>query len=342
MKGYFMEIFGKIKKDKPLEENKNWKNLLVTPSMFVKSDAERTTMTISCRDADKIPKVKNAGKVISYDNKSVQIMHNGIKVIAGRYYGDWMIDIIKRLNGHHEPQEEAAFYEVLKNIDKNKPSYMIELGSFWSYYSLWFAKQNNKNHHNICCEPDSTNIQIGKMNAKINKLTDIIFVQSAAGGQDKKLVSIEKDSERGTYINVQIRTVDSLMKEHDWPNLDILHIDVQGQELGALEGAIKTIQSGKLRFLFVSTHHYHYSGDPLTHKKCLDFINKNNGHVIVQHAVSESFSGDGLIVASFHEKDNDLKIKLSINSSYESLFRSPDIDLAIMIEAYEQLSKGGE
>lgn len=41
-------------------------------------------------------------------------MHNGVKVIAGGYYGSWMTEIIRLLQGHHEPQEERVFYENIK------------------------------------------------------------------------------------------------------------------------------------------------------------------------------------------------------------------------------------
>lgn len=338
MKEYINKIFRNTKKDDTPVDTKSWKDLLFSESPVVKSESERAAMTISCHDTDVIDKVKNAGKIV-YDGKyKVQIMHNGLKVLAGGYYGDWMVDIIKKLHGHHEPQEELAFNEVIKRIDVSEQNYMIELGSFWSYYSLWFAKEN-KNNHNICCEPDPNNIQVGKKNAEINKLKGIEFVQSAAGSRDGELVSIEMDSDRGTAIQVPIRSVDSLMEEYSWPKLDILHMDVQGSEADALEGAINTIKDGKLRFLFVSTHHHVFSGDPLTHKKCLDFIVQNGGRVVAQHSVQESFSGDGLIVASFNKKDCDVEVHLSVNSSYESLFRPVEVDLAIMVEAYESLSR---
>jgi hypothetical protein len=72
------------------------------------------------------------GKVISFEGKPVQIMHNGLRVVAGGYYGDWMTRIIERLHGHHEPQEEAVFHEILKLLPPDAT--MLELGGFWSYY----------------------------------------------------------------------------------------------------------------------------------------------------------------------------------------------------------------
>ena len=96
----------------------------------------RIEMTVGCRDADPIPKVENAGEVIIENGQRVQIMHNGLRVIAGAYYGDWMLEIIQRLGGHHEPQEEAAFHAVMQQMGPQAT--MLELGGFWAYYSLWF------------------------------------------------------------------------------------------------------------------------------------------------------------------------------------------------------------
>ena len=84
--------------------------LNIPPIML--DNAARADMTVSCRDCDLIPKVPDAGKVISFEGKPVQIMHNGVRVVAGGYYGDWMTSIIERLQGHHEPQEEAVFHEI--------------------------------------------------------------------------------------------------------------------------------------------------------------------------------------------------------------------------------------
>ncbi len=338
MNKYMNKIFQISKKIKLPIEAKSWETILLTESPFVKSESERADMTISCHDTDSIYKVKDAGKIIREGKNELQIMHNGLKVLAGGYYGDWMVDIIKKLRGHHEPQEEFAFFKILKEIDTKRPNYMIELGSFWSYYSLWFAKEN-QNNHNICCEPDPNNIQIGKNNAKINKLNGVKFIQSAAGSQDGKSITLEMDSDKNRTIEAPVRSVDSLMQENNWPRLDILHMDVQGQEIDALIGAVNTIKNGKLRFLFVSTHHYIFSGDPLTHKKCLDFITQNGGNIIAQHSVLESFSGDGLIVASFYDNDNGINIHLSVNSSQDSLFRPFEVDLSLMINAYERAIK---
>lgn len=299
---------------------------------------ERADLTISCRDTDYIPKVKNAGTYKKIKGQPVQIMHNGLLVKRGGYYGEWMERIIRELKGHHEPQEEKVFYEILKRL---KPgSTMIELGAFWSYYSLWFNKAI-KDAVNICCEPDTSNIEVGKINAVLNN-ANLSFINSAAGEDPGSIIDFPLESKPGELVEVPIISVDELMKKNALSKLDLLHMDVQGHELSAIRGATKTIKSGKLRFIIVSTHHYSISGDPLTHFQCEELIKSLGGHIIASHTVLESYSGDGLIAASFNKADKDLHINVSINSSTHSLYKPYEYDLAVLIENYERLREAAQ
>ena len=44
---------------------------------------------------------------------------------------------------------------------------MIELGSYWAYYSLWFASQV-KDAQNYLIEPDPRRLEIGRKNFELN------------------------------------------------------------------------------------------------------------------------------------------------------------------------------
>jgi FkbM family methyltransferase len=207
---------------------------------------------------------------------------------------------------------------------------MMELGAYWSYYSLWFNK-TIKNATNYCCEPDPANIELGKRNAAINDARNIHFIEAAAGFEDGKLMNFTPQEGDGKEdVRVRIRSVDGLAKEHNIARLDILHMDVQGVELEALRGAEQAIKNGTVRFIIISTHHYCVSRDPLTHEKCLDLIAQYGGHVIAAHAVHESFSGDGLIVGSFLEEDRHLRVTTSLNRMQDSLFRAYNRDIALL------------
>ena len=80
---------------------------------------------------------------------------------------------------------------------------------------------------------------------------------------------------------------------------------------------------GQLRFVFVSTHHHLISGSRTTHDDCVSLLTDLGAVILVDHSIAESFSGDGLIVASFKVEDSTLKLpEISRNSVQNSLFRA--------------------
>lgn len=315
---------------------KTWLDELVTSEDICKDIDFRVKMTISCKDSEKIPKIKNAGKYTTIGGKQYQIMHNGVLVEKGGYFGDWMATIIKELKGHHEPQEEKLFHEVIKMVPSNAT--MIELGSYWAYYSIWFNR-TVKNATNFCCEPDPKNLKLGKRNAKRNDCRNMHFIQAAAGKDDGKKIWFQPQEGEYPSVNVPIRSIDGLVEEKNIQTVDVLHMDVQGVELSVIEGAEKSIKNGKVRFIFVSTHHYSISEDPITHERCLSMIEKLGGHIIAEHAIHESYSGDGLIVASFFPEDKNVRIDISSNRMSNSLFRAYTQDLEILAKSHGRLRK---
>src|SRR6188768_3969444 len=118
-------------------------------SSFKMSDywQDRIDKVLECPDNRLIPKVEQAGKIIG----DIQLMHNGIKINFGSYYGMEMVRLLELNSGIHEPQEERVFAEVLKKIPDNAT--MIELGSYWSFYSMWFQNEV-KGAKNYMIEPD--------------------------------------------------------------------------------------------------------------------------------------------------------------------------------------------
>jgi hypothetical protein len=104
-------------------------------------------------------------------------MHNGLRVLANGYYGDWMARLIELCKGYHEPQEELVFHKVMKRLPSNAT--MIELGGYWAFYSLWFCSLG-KGRRCIVIEPDPVHLATGRLNAELNRL-DVTFIQGFAG-----------------------------------------------------------------------------------------------------------------------------------------------------------------
>lgn len=294
--------------------------------------AERVVLTLSCKDCARIPKVRNAGRVIDENGRRIQIMHNGVRVVAGGYYGPFIEEIITGLKGHHEPQEELVFHHILKFVPGKAT--MIELGGFWSYYSLWFLRQGRpgwlgrraqNERRVIVLEPDPNHIAIGRENAELNGET-IEFVQACIG--ERPIPEIAFPTESAGEIRMPQASVQQLMDERAIQHLDILHCDTQGAETAVVASMRDLFAQGRVSFCVVSTHSHHISGDPLTHQRCLAMLREAGGRILAEHDVQESFSGDGLIAAYFGKKDIAWpEIHMSYARYSGSLFRNPLYDL---------------
>ncbi len=244
----------------------------------------RLKTTLASPDNEHIPRVSNAGNVIS----GKQVMHNGLKINLGSYYGPEVAQILYQNKGVHEPQEERVFQEVLKTLPEGAT--MIELGAFWGFYSMWFNSKL-KDAENYLIEPDPFNLASGQLNFRLNKLKGSFHSYYIGKGK----------SEKERIINI-----DSFCKEQAIQTIHLLHSDIQGFEFEMLEGAEQSLS--RVWFVFVSTH------SNALHEQCQKFLEKRNFKIICSANKDQSFSEDGLIVAQ-HSDINLLEpIDISIRS----------------------------
>ncbi len=281
----------------------------------VKTALERFVMTVSCHDTDQIPKVADAGFLREIDGQSVQIMHEGTLVAAGAYCGDWMTDIIRSLRGHHEPQEEFAFHHLLRYV--RHKSVIVELGAWWGYYTNWYLRAIPLSRA-LCVEPDPVNLAVCRTNLRLNSNEHRARLIAACAGATEGLTGIPAQA-----VNDGAPLIDmsGIMKLVDDQFVEVLHLDIQGAELPFLTSMRRAVARQKVRFVVASTHHESFSGSDTTHADCLDLLRGMGAHILCEHSVSESYSGDGLIVASFLDADQVIELPpISRNRAANSLF----------------------
>ncbi|WIY02977.1 FkbM family methyltransferase [Amycolatopsis mongoliensis] len=295
--------------------------------------ARRMLATAGCPDADRIPKVGHAGEIRDHEGGRVQVMHNGLLVEEGGYYGAWMTETIRALCGHHEPQEELVYHRIVERLaTEGGEPVMIEFGSFWTYYGLWFCHAIPTGRV-VALEPDPAYLDVGRRNAGLNGYTHRVrFVQAAIGDEPGESMDFEAESDGRTYPLPQ-HDLASLMSEADVARVDLVLADVQGAETILLERARGDFEAGRVRFLVVSTHHHSISGDPLTHQNALRLLLDAGAHVVAEHTVGESVSGDGLIAVSFDARDKDFTVPVSHARYRESFFGETEHDLATALTA---------
>jgi hypothetical protein len=181
--------------------------------------------------------------------------------------------------GVHEPQEERAFAAVLPHLPA--ASTILELGAYWAYYSLWFAK-TVKDAHCFLVEPVSEHLQSGQVNFQMNGACGL-FTQAFVGSEEKT----DRDGTR-------IVAVDPFCERHQIPHLAILHSDIQGGEADMLRGAKTMLGKKSIDWVFISTH------SNKLHRECTQILSSHGYLIMASADLDETYSSDGLIVAKSH------------------------------------------
>lgn len=230
----------------------------------------RIAIVKSSPDNLKLQPVPDAGKVFP----DHQLVHNGLKITLGSYYDYGNTHLLMENQGIHEPQEEYAFDKILKSIPRKGT--MMELGSYWAFYSMWFAKEVPQAQC-FMIEPDPHKMNFGKLNFSKNKLKGIFDLGFISDGYKP--------------ASIPYYSVDHLMKKHKIQHLNILHSDIQGFELKMLEGCKDALASGMIDYFFISTHSNEL------HNACIAKLKSSSFEILCEANLDESFSVDGLIVA---------------------------------------------
>lgn len=226
----------------------------------------------NCPDNQYIPRVDNAGEMTG----DCLVMHNGLRIVKGSYYGIGMLLLLKHNQGVHEPQEELIFMEVLKYMPEE--AVMIELGAYWGFYSMWFHKEV-KNPTCYLIEPEPRNLEFGRENFAKAKMWGSFrqgFVGATSGKSDD---------------GVDIICVDDFIAEHAIDRIHILHADIQGAEYDMLIGAGKALRDDKIDYIFISTHTNEL------HQRCLALLADYDFDILAEADVSASYSMDGIVAA---------------------------------------------
>ena len=290
------------------------------PATSLVNDLERrVALTISCRATDAIAKVDGAGGFVTVDGIEAQIMHNGVLVVRDGYLGPWQTRVIAELNGHHEPQEEVVFHALLERLaTESAGTAMVELGAWWSYYSLWF-KRKFPAATIVGIEPDLPFLETGRRNYALNGIDDALLLHGVVGPTPGELFRFIAASD-GREHEVRQYGLEELLTLAGVSFFDVVLADIQGAETTFLATNEALLRSGAVRFAVISTHDPMISGSAMTHREVIDQVNELGGHVVAEHSVSESFSGDGLVVAAFWPQDREFTVSLPHARSVDALF----------------------
>ena len=169
---------------------------------------------------------------------------------------------------------------------------MIEAGAYWGFYSLWFASVIPFAKCYLI-EPSHSKLQVGIQNFKRN-------------GCDADTLQAYVGCSPGIWKNgVPIITIDDYCKEKIINFVTILHADIQGAEFEMLEGAGSMLASGKIGYVFISSH------SSKLHYQCMDYLRSNDYDILASADLGETYSVDGLLVACSNRLSSTLTIEIS-------------------------------
>ena len=282
---YYIEMMGKP-----------WEDYVKPVKLDILS--RRIEITVACRDCDHLPRDPRAGECfVDEDGNAVQVMHNGLKVLYGRYYGSWVNEIIRRLGGVHEPQEEKVFAEVISHMPDGAA--MVEAGCYWGYYSMWFAHAVPGGRA-FLVEPHPNQMKTAERNFALNGLSaDFTIGYFGQYPEQKKRI---QESRVGPLPRFELG---EFMALKGLARVDLLHADIQGHEEEMLDGARPLLRNGQVGFLFISTH-------GVRHQACRDILDDAGYRLLAEHAVDQSASADGLLVAQSPELPEIAPIDISL------------------------------
>lgn len=186
-------------------------------------------------------------------------LYNGVKVYDGSYYGQFS-EILKLNKGVHEPSEEYVFMKIIEQF-RGKSPVMVELGSYWAMYSAWM-KLVAPESITICYEVDPDCLDVGRNTFNLNGIV-------------------------AEWFNVNVGSKGIPYKLH----IDILHCDIQGDEVVLLEAESSRFRSNRIGYIFLSTH----STD--IHYRCRSILIDYGYTILAEVDLIETFCEDGIIVA---------------------------------------------
>lgn len=170
---------------------------------------------------------------------------------------DWAKHFVYKFK-HNEPYTNLKMKELLGKLPKN--SAIIDVGAHVGDTGLYLAKHLKLRYPNrgirvIMIEPDASKVAFIRATAGLNGLEDYIElinkgvsdVSNSKGSLDvnTKSPGATRLSQDGTG-NIEIDTMDKLCRHRD---VSMLHIDVEGMEYAALNGARHLL--GKAKYVMI-------------------------------------------------------------------------------------------
>jgi FkbM family methyltransferase len=168
----------------------------------------------------------------------------------------------RRAEGRYEPEKVAALQRLLE-----PGMTFVDAGSNKGDFALIAARVMSDRGRVLAFEPAPENCRWIRASAELNGYRSIRLYELALYdteghgplylGEWSGWHSLDPGDSPGDSIEVETRTLDSVLAETGDPAADVLKIDVEGAELQVLRGAKRTLADPRLVAVFVELHPRH-------------------------------------------------------------------------------------
>lgn len=223
-------------------------------------------------------KFKILSKIIKYPPNKIKAI---LKVIRSNFKAEFPFELNESIslpkNISSFGIEEACIVERFQKeillrliakfiIAKNKSIDnfdIIDIGAWVGDNAIVWAKLSGKNGGKVfAIDPSLRNINWIKKVAKRNSINNLIAIQALASNKEKISYKVDSGksqhsnfkkslSEEGKYL--ESITLDSIVRNHGFNKLLLLHLDVEGMEIDVLKGAKRIITESRC-FIFFENH----------------------------------------------------------------------------------------
>ena len=149
-------------------------------------------------------------------------------------------------------------YELYRKLKEGEV--VVDAGAFTGDYTVFAAKKVGKEGKVIAFEPDEKNRIILRRNLRFEKLDNVIIVPK---GLWNKKATLNFKSQDGLHSNlysnegnssIDVAPLDYELKRLKINKVDFIKMDIEGAEIEAVKGALKTLKKHK-PFVAIASYH---------------------------------------------------------------------------------------
>lgn len=201
--------------------------------------------------------------------------------------------------------ESDMFDEILEKIHNKKNPVMIEVGSWWAFWSLSFRKKY-PDGKNILVELGKRHISIGINNFKLNNFSETHYWGGFFLGDSNTYSNLESnyyfeklpneyfdENLIGKMVGPELNFVDIYSIEK-LDKIDLLHMDIQGSEMNLINDLFLNynfLLRDKIDNMVIATHSDKIHND-------LKSILSESGFNFIKDMNFGSVGGDGMLIVS--------------------------------------------